>query len=145
MKKSLGFATVALATALASTATFADEIQCTGTLGAVLVDNIFVPDGASCVLEGTRANGNIVVGRGARLNAAGVSVNGNVQAEGAANVIVRAHSMIGGSVQVVQGVAARIARSRINGDIYFDANAGLVQANFNRVGATCKRFKTQAA
>jgi hypothetical protein len=141
MNKSFGLATVVLASALASTASFADEVQCVGTLGAVSVDNIFVPDGASCVLDRTRANGNVVVGRGARLNAAGVSINGNVQAEGAANVIVRANSMIGGSVQIVQGVAAKIVNTRVKGDVYFDANAGLVQANFNRVGGNLQAFQ----
>jgi hypothetical protein len=75
------------------------------------------------------------------LDAAGVSINGNVQAEGAANVVVRANSMIGGSVQIVQGVAARIARTRINGDVRFDASAGLVQANFNRVGGNVQAFQ----
>ncbi len=141
MKKSFGFATAVIASAFASTASLADEVQCTGTLGAVSVDNIFVPDGASCVLDHTRANGSVVVGRGATLNASGVSINGNVQAEGAANVVVRANSMVGGSVQIVQGVAARIAHTRVNGDVYFDANVGLVKANFNRIGGNLQAFQ----
>jgi len=64
-------------------AAHAEETQCTGTIGAVRVD-VFVPDGRACTLNRTRLNGNIVVGRGSQLTAQGVSVNGSVQAEGAA-------------------------------------------------------------
>ena len=66
----------------------ADEFQCTGTIGAETFENLFVPDGATCTLNGTRIDGNIKVGTGATLNASGVTVGGNIQAEGAASVTV---------------------------------------------------------
>lgn len=68
----------------------ADEVQCRGAIGAVTLDNIFVPDGATCVLTGTRAKGNIVVRTAASLRATRVSVNGNIQAEGTNSVAVNA-------------------------------------------------------
>jgi hypothetical protein len=82
---------------------FAEETQCRGIIGAKALDNIFVPDGQRCVLNGTRAKGSVVVGRGATLTATGVRINGNVQAEGAQSVWLRNYSSVGGSVQIVQG------------------------------------------
>ncbi len=119
----------------------AEEFRCTGRVGAVALDNIFVPDGAYCVLDRTRAKGNIVVGTGATLAATSVSVNGNLQAEGAADVNVAGRSTFGGSVQIVQGGSASIKRARINGDILFDANNGPLQAADNVVGGSLQAFK----
>ncbi len=110
-------------------------------VGAIALDNIFVPDGASCVLERTRAKGNIVVGTGARLVATSVSINGNLQAEGAADVSVGGRSTFGGSVQIVQGGSASIRRARINGDILFDENTGPLLASENVVGGNLQAFK----
>jgi hypothetical protein len=122
----------------------ADEYQCTGRVGAVALDNIFVPDGARCVLDRTRAKGNVVVGTGATLSATSVSINGNLQAEGAADVRVGGNSTFGGSVQVVQGGSASISRARINGDLYFDENVGPLSASSNVVGGNLQAFKNLA-
>src|ERR671919_2086210 len=99
---------------------FAEERVCRGTIGARTVDNLRVPQGATCTLNGTYVKGTIKVQRAATLKAYGIRVIGNVQAENARNVVVRARSRIGGSVQIVQGGAARIVRNRITGDILFD-------------------------
>jgi hypothetical protein len=119
----------------------AEETQCTGTIGAVALDNIFVPDGASCVLERTRANGSIVVGRGATLVARSVSVNGNIQAEGAASVRVVGFSTVGGSVQIVQGGGAVVRGTRINGDLYVDSNTAQLRLNSNNIGGSLQAFQ----
>ncbi|MBC7940667.1 MAG: hypothetical protein H7Z19_13035 [Chitinophagaceae bacterium] len=119
----------------------AEEFRCTGTVGAVALDNIFVPDGASCTLNRTRLNGNIVVGRGAQLYAGSVSVNGNLQAEGAASVVLGGFSTIGGSVQIVQGGSASIERARINGDLLFDENTAGVAATGNTIGGSLQAFQ----
>ena len=122
----------------------AEERQCTGRIGAVYLDNIFVPDGASCVLDGTRAKGSIVVGRGAALSARSVSITGNLQAEGANSVRVYGRSTFGGSVQIVQGGSASIESARINGDILFDENVNALNANNNVVGGNLQAFKNMA-
>jgi hypothetical protein len=119
----------------------AEETRCTGRIGAVALDNIFVPDGASCVLNKTRANGNIVVGTGATLLATSVSINGNLQAEGAADVAVNGRSTFGGSVQLVQGGSASISQARINGDILFDDNVGPLLAHANVLGGNLQAFQ----
>jgi hypothetical protein len=112
----------------------AEERRCTGTIGPVALDNIFVPDGASCTLNRTRANGSVVVGTGARLVASGVTINGNVQAEGAASVSIGGRSVIGGSVQLMQGYAASVSGARISGDLQLDENSGPLLAGSNVIG-----------
>jgi len=142
--KSLTLGTLGAATLFASAPVWAEEYRCTGSVGSVYLDNIFVPDGASCTLNRTRAKGNIVVGNGATLKATSVSINGNLQAEGAHSVVVVGSSTFGGSVQIVQGNSASIDRARINGDILFDENTGPVSATSNTVGGNLQAFKNYA-
>jgi hypothetical protein len=119
----------------------AEERVCRGTIGAVTVDNLRVPQDATCTLNGTYVKGTVKVERGATLKAFGVRVVGNVQAENARNVVVREGSRIGGSVQIVQGGAARILGNRINGDILFDDQDRALKANRNVVGGSLQAFQ----
>jgi hypothetical protein len=115
----------------------AEETTCRGTLGAeVVVDNLRVPDDATCVLNGTRVKGTIKVERGATLRAFAVRVVGNVQGEDARKVAIRDGSRIGGSVQVEQGGKARVSGSKVKGDIQFDQNDGALHAESNKVGGS---------
>jgi hypothetical protein len=119
----------------------AEERVCRGAIGAVTVDNLRVPQGATCTLNGTVVKGTVKVGRNATLRATNIRVIGNVQAENARNVIVRSGSTVGGSVQIVQGGAARILGSSITGDILFDDQAGALAANANRIGGNLQAFQ----
>jgi hypothetical protein len=116
-------------------AALGEERSCRGTLGRVSVDNLRVPQGATCKLKGTRLNGTITVQRGATLIVDRARINGSVQAENARNVVVR-RSRVGGSIQVKQGGGATIAGSRVIHDIQFDANRRLLRAHRNRVGGS---------
>ena len=58
----------------------AEERVCRGTIGAVTVDNLRVPQDATCTLNDTRVEGTIKVERDATLKALGIRVIGNVQA-----------------------------------------------------------------
>jgi hypothetical protein len=144
MKARLNVMSALAAATLVSTPVWAEEFSCTGAVGAVQLDNIFVPDGATCVLDRTRTNGSIVVGRGATLLATSVSVNGNVQAEGAAFVGVGGFSTVGGSVQIVQGGGASIERARIKGDLQFESNTGPLLATGNTITGSLQAFKNMA-
>ncbi len=119
----------------------AEERTCRGTIGARTVDNLRVPDGASCTLSGTIVKGTIKVELNATLRADGVRVVGNVQGEDARSVIVSNGSRIGGSVQVVQGGIAKVNDSRISGDILFDDNSGRNAVNRNVVGGNVQIFQ----
>ena len=112
----------------------AEEYTCRGTLGAVTLDNLRVPQNSSCTLNGTFVKGTIKVERNATLKASCVRVIGNVQAENAHDGVVQKSSRIGGSVQIKQGGSASILSSQINADIQFDANSRYLKANDNRVG-----------
>jgi hypothetical protein len=135
--KVLAVAAVAAAVSAALPATAqAEERVCRGSIGARTLDNVRVPTGATCRLTRTYVKGTITVQRGGTLVATRVRVVGNVQAEGARNVVVRSGSRIGGSVQVKQGRRASVLGSRVNADIQYDANRGLLVANGNRVGGS---------
>ena len=114
----------------------AEEFTCRGSVGARTLDNVRVPQDATCVLEGTRVEGTITVQNGATLRARNVRVIGNVQGENASLVVVAAGSRIGGSVQVVQGGAARVTGSRVNGDIQFDEQNRALKVLSNDVGGS---------
>jgi hypothetical protein len=119
----------------------AEEFTCRGTVGARTLDNVRVPEGATCVLEGTRVEGTITVQDDATLRARSVRVIGNVQGENASLVVVAAGSRVGGSVQVVQGGAARVKRSHVTGDIQFDEQNRALKVVRNDVGGNVQVFQ----
>lgn len=125
----------------ANGAVHAEEYSCSGKLGAVTVDNVRVPEGKTCTMNRTRVEGTIKVEKNATLYASAVRVNGNIQAEGAKNVKVSANSVIGGSIQIVQGRAAAIDRARVNGDILFDDMSGYLAATRSQVGGDVQAFQ----
>jgi hypothetical protein len=141
--RSIAFASAAALTSLllAPGVSIAEERVCRGTIGDTTVDNLRVPQGASCTLNGTRVQGTITVQTNARLVANDVVVIGNVQGENARNVRVLDGSRIGGSVQVVQGGGATVADSRINGDILYDENEAALFILRNRVGGDVQAFQ----
>lgn len=113
----------------------AEERDCVGAIGAETVDNVRVPEGAACTMNGTFVKGTVKVERGATLEAQAVRVIGNVQGEGAANVVLR-ESTVGGSVQVKQGGAAETTASRVTGDIQYDQQAGPLRVADNVVNGS---------
>jgi hypothetical protein len=114
---------------------------CQGFLGAVTVENLEVPQGASCTLDGTRVQGNIFVRNGASLTAQRVTVIGNIQAEGARLIEVLASSTVGGSIQLKQGGSARVESVIVTGDIQFESNNGVLSAANNQVGGNIQVFQ----
>ena len=119
----------------------AEERRCTGTIGARTVDNVKVPAGGTCRLNGTTVKGTINVNSNARLIAEGVRVVGNVQGENARRVVVRGGSRVGGSIQVVQGGSGLVKRVHVNGDILFDDQSGMVEVLQNQVGGNVQLFQ----
>ncbi|HSL30379.1 MAG TPA: hypothetical protein VK900_14360 [Anaerolineales bacterium] len=132
----LTFAFVVSATSVAQ----AEEYTCRGSLGAVTVDNLRVPQNGTCKLNGTTVKGTIKVENNATLTANKITVIGNIQAEGAKSVSV-AGSSVGGSIQIVQGGAAKIDKVAVNGDILFDSNRRALSATSNRVGGNVQAFQ----
>jgi hypothetical protein len=119
-------ACAALGAAALPAAATAEETDCARAIGPATVDNLRVPEGAACELDGTRVKGTIKVETDATLRARSVRVVGNVQAENAARVVIES-SEIGGSVQVKQGGGAEVTTSMVTGDIQLDENTGSAQ------------------
>jgi hypothetical protein len=144
VKSKLALVTALLTAAVVAAPAAAEERVCRGTIGSATVDNLKVPDRASCTLRGTRVRGTIKVGTGSTLVANRVRVIGNVQAERSRRVVVRRGSRVGGSIQIVKvrrGGAVR--RSRIVGDVQFFENRGRIVIRGNRINGNlqCKENK----
>ena len=130
------FAMAVLASAVFAPAAQAEERVCRGTIGATTVDNLRVPQGASCTLNGTRVEGTVKVERNARLTANGITVKGNVQSEGFKNIVLREASVVVGSVQLENGLSdgsGRVLNTRINGDLQFFSNEARMIARGNTI------------
>jgi hypothetical protein len=114
----------------------AEERVCRGTIGATTVDNLLVPQGATCTLNGTRVEGTVKVERNATLTASGIRVKGNVQSEGFKNILLRQGSVVVGSVQLENGLrggSGRVLNTRINGDLQFFSNEARMIARGNTI------------
>lgn len=99
----------------------AEERTCRGAIGAVTLDNVRVPAGATCTLTGTILKGTLKVERGATLTAQRVRVNGNIQSQ--AHKLVRVHdARVGGSIQVEQGATIDLRRNVVGGDVQVFSN-----------------------
>ena len=125
-----------LALIISAPAALAEERVCRGTIGATTVDNLKVPQGASCTLNGTRVEGTVKVERNARLSASGIRVKGNVQSEGFKNILLRQGSVVVGSVQLENGLrdgSGRVLNTRINGDLQYFSNRAKMVARGNTI------------
>jgi hypothetical protein len=114
----------------------AEERVCRGTIGAATVDNVRVPQNATCTLNGTRVEGTVKVERNATLYANGIRVKGNVQSEGFKNVVLRQGSIVVGSVQLENGLRGgngKVLNTRINGDLQFFSNYSRMVAKGNTI------------
>ena len=124
----------ALALIMAMPVALTEERTCRGTIGATTVDNLRVPQGASCTLNGTTVKGTVKVESRAKLYANGVRVIGNIQSEGFQTIVVREGSRVGGSVQLENGRSGGIGKvisSRVDGDLQFFSNKARMVARSN--------------
>ena len=114
----------------------AEERVCRGTIGATTVDNLLVPQGATCTLNDTRVEGTVQVQRNATLFANGIRVKGNVQSEGFKNITLKQNSVVVGSVQLENGLddgSGKVLNSKVNGDLQFFSNEARMVAKGNTI------------
>ncbi|MDQ3409603.1 MAG: hypothetical protein M3469_06435 [Actinomycetota bacterium] len=119
---------------VAAQAAQAEERTCRGTIGPTTVDNLRVPQGASCTLNGTRVEGTVKVERKATLVANTIRVKGNVQSEGFKNITLKQNSVVVGSVQLENGLddgSGKVLNSKVNGDLQFFSNEARMVAKGN--------------
>jgi hypothetical protein len=118
----------------------AEERRCAGRIGATTVDNVRVPSGRSCTLEGTRVKGTVYVSNGATLRVVSARIVGNIQSEGHAYVRVSGSTTVGGSIQLKQGGPFVVETARITGSIQVTSNSGKSRLARNVVNADIQVF-----
>ena len=119
-----------------------DPEACDGTVGAVRVEEVEVPNGVPCVLDGTSVAGNVRVGSDATFDAGAVDVDGDVQSEGARAVDVTAASVVQGNIQVEQGGSSIVTDTRIDGNLRWEAQSGPLVAERNTIDGNCRPRRT---
>jgi hypothetical protein len=110
--------------------------HCDGRIGRTSVDEVDVPSGATCTLQGTMVNGNVSVGAGGTLVARGVTVDGDVEGESARVVVMSGYSRVGGNLQLDQGGSSTVSDSQIHGDLQTSQQTGALTVLHNRVGGS---------
>lgn len=119
----------------------ADSDACPVPIGDTVPDDLIIPAGAVCTLEGTTVEGNIEVKADAVLHAHNVLVDGNIQAENAREVNVYEGSRIEGNIQVEQGHSATVRGAFVDGDIQLEQNGGPLVVTDNQVGGNIQVFE----
>jgi hypothetical protein len=116
-----------------------ETFTCRTTVTGTTKDVVFVPQNATCTLNNTNVEGNIIVSNGATLIARGVRVKGSIQSEGHARVtVVRSTSRvstINGDIQIKQGRSATVTSARIGGSLQVEQNNGAFNFSSNTIGS----------
>jgi hypothetical protein len=114
----------------------ADDLECSGTLGELVVDNLIVPPAASCNLAGTRVQGNINVGTNATLIANNAVITGNVHATGFRSVFLGQGTEVNGNVELKNGRRGDIRNSTVRQNLVFENNRGKLIVRVVSVGGS---------
>jgi hypothetical protein len=123
----------------------AAEVTCTGVLGATTIDDdVEVPVGASCSIDGTTIVGNVFVRSQATLVVDGAEIDGNIQADDGHASVTVTDTSLSGNIQLKQGGRADIRDTELDGDIQFDDNDGVQTVLRNRVGGNIQLFQNRA-
>jgi hypothetical protein len=120
----------------------ADDYICTGTVGAISIDNLRVPRNAICILDGTQVNGNIQIQAHAKLEASNIYVDGNIQStEDKVNkILVYNKSYVDGNIQIKNSGEADIRDVWIVGDLQLEYNYQMINAENNVIGGNLQAF-----
>jgi hypothetical protein len=130
-----------LITLASSASAPAADTLCTGSLGAVQVDNLVVPEDASCTLNGTIVGGNLTVRKNATLIAYAVQVSNDVQADNATTVNIYPGSSVGHNLKIVRSGAAEIQSVEIDNDLQVNENDQAVNVADSTIGHNLKADK----
>jgi hypothetical protein len=134
--------TLAAFTLVAALPVYADDFNCTTSVGAKTIDgNVIVPSGRSCTLTGTYVKGNVELEDNAKVVVrGGATVIGNVQTDGAARVRIR-DSEIDGDVQITGVDSAEqslVLNSTIGGTVDWNDSSAPFLIRFSDVDSDVK-------
>jgi hypothetical protein len=126
-----------LAVLYGSSPASAADTQCNGVkgapevIGAVTVDQVVVPDGGFCVLDGTTVNQNVILGTGSNLRTLNAQVGGNIQGTNGPRVVRILETDVQGNIQVkkathavIIGHAGCTVDPYVGGNIQLEENLG---------------------
>ena len=104
-----------------------EPTTCVGVLGPVVVDDVVVPPGERCFLDGTHVLGDVVVSPGSELIADRASIDGNVEASdwGYVNAM---QSSIGGDVACTTAFCL-LEQTEVGGDVQSRLGAQIIANN----------------
>lgn len=111
-------------------ATNADEnFDCRGTVSGRTFANVFVPAGATCRLQRSRVNGNVLARERSRLYVSDTRVAGNIDGVEARVVQVKGGSL-GGSIQIADGSSAgELGAAVYGGTVLTQGNIQIIKMN----------------
>lgn len=133
MRSKILLAAIIAASGLAAFPAWAERATCIGYVEDFSVDDLVVPVGEQCVLDGTEVRGNVRVEEGAALEVLGAHIAGNLQADGADRLELASDSTVRGNVQVRRTRDVRLTASRIGGNLQLDGNRGEVRIGRNAI------------
>jgi hypothetical protein len=120
------------------------SVFCTNwRIGAVTVDNVEVPAGMTCQLDGTTVTGSVKALGGAILLAGnGVQVAGSIVGDDAHYVeLTGATSRVAGNLEVKKGGGGVLASAEVGGTVVFEEASGPVSIGGARAGGGMKVVK----
>ena len=129
----------------AATYDYGSDVTCQNvTLGEQTYRNIWIPVGARCLLLGTHATGNLVLGPGASVDSSNATIDGSLMGVILGDVQVTG-GRIGGSVQVAQSQTLTLSGTSVGGSVQLAANAGTLDLQDLRVTRDIQLFYNRGA
>jgi hypothetical protein len=117
MKRFITLALLALTSVfVGAPAAHADDFKCVGFVGPITVDNVVVPSGTECVLDGTQVLGSVKTEPGAALSLAEADVHGNVEVK-AGSISGAGQSTVGGNYQCDGCLSVIVFESEVRGSL----------------------------
>lgn len=116
--------TVGVASLIVAETAFAQDRVCRGVLGRVTADTVTVPPGATCSLNGTRVQGDVIVGRGSSLNTNRAIIFGTIKGDGSRSLLVSGQTRLANSIEWKLSGSATVMGAIMDGDIKLERNTG---------------------
>jgi hypothetical protein len=105
-----------------------ENFNCRGTVRGTFA-NVFVPTGATCSLQRSTVNGNVLAREGSRLYVSDTRVAGNIDGVEARVVQVKGGSL-GGSIQIADGSSAgELGAAVYGGTVLTQGNIQIIKMN----------------
>jgi len=122
---------------------FADVYCASRQLGSVTIDDNVIVTG-TCVLNGTRVKGNVLVqqSNSALTVRNKARINGNIQADGGSYVRVIENTSVGGDIQLkgLSGQSSYVRNSSIGGNLQMENNRIPLLAEYNFIDGDLQAF-----